>query len=90
MAPGTGYPLPGGLTFRQAATLVRRIAGSGSLAGIDFTEFYPSKDVRGLTALTALRLLMNAIGMSVRGAGNERRVLPAGFMDGESNEQRGR
>jgi agmatinase len=76
VAPGTGYPLPGGLTFRQAATLVRTIAGSGLLAGIDFTELYPSKDVRGLTALTVVRLLMNAIGMSARGAGNEGRVMP--------------
>lgn len=47
VAPGTGYPLPGGLTFGQAATLVRRIPGSGSLAGIDFTEFYPSRTFAG-------------------------------------------
>ncbi len=90
VAPGTGYPLPGGLTFGQAASLVRGIAGSGSLAGIDFTEFYPSKDVRGLTALTVVRLLMNAIGMSVRGAGDERRVLPRSLRDRERDERRGR
>jgi agmatinase len=90
VAPGTGYPLPGGLTFLQAATLVRTVAGSGRLAGIDFTEFYPSRDVRGLTALTVVRLLMNAIGMTVRGAGNEQDVLPGRFGDGESNEQAGR
>jgi agmatinase len=86
VAPGTGYPLPGGLSFRQAATLVRTIAGSGWLAGIDVTEFYPSKDVRGITALTVVRLLMNAIGMSARGAGSERRVLPARSGEGERNE----
>lgn len=90
VAPGTGYPLPGGLTFLQAARLVRTIAGSGSLAGIDVTEFYPSKDVRGLTALTIVRLLMNAIGMSVRGAGNEGHVMPARSGDREGNEQGGR
>jgi hypothetical protein len=33
---------------------------------------------------------MNAIGMSFRGAGNERDVLPARFGDGERNEQAGR
>jgi agmatinase len=90
VAPGTGYPLPGGLTFLHAATLVRTVAGSGRLAGIDFTEFYPSKDVRGLTALTVVRLLMNVIGMSVRGAGNERDVLPARLGDGGRTEQAGR
>lgn len=77
VAPGTGYPLPGGLTFRQAATLIRTIAGKGLLAGIDVTEYYPSRDVRGLTALTIVRLLMNAIGMSARGSGDPRSVLPA-------------
>lgn len=86
VAPGTGYPLPGGLSFRQAATLVRTIARSGWLAGIDVTEFYPSKDVRGLTALTIVRLLMNAIGLSVRGAGNEGRVLPPSVGERERNE----
>jgi hypothetical protein len=33
---------------------------------------------------------MNVIGMSVRGAGNERDVLPVRFGDGERSEQAGR
>jgi agmatinase len=76
VAPGTGYPVPGGLTFRQGRDLVAAIAGRGMLAGMDIAEIYPSRDVRGLTALTALRLLTLAMGSAVRGAGREDRVLP--------------
>ena len=39
---------------------------------------------------TVVRLLMNAIGMSDRGAGNERNARPARFGDGERSEQAGR
>jgi agmatinase len=76
VAPGTGYPEPGGLTFRQVAGLIDTIGLRGLLAGVDVTEIYPSRDVRGLTALVVLRLLMRAIGTAVRGSGDERRVLP--------------
>jgi agmatinase len=76
VTPGTGYPVPGGLTFRQGRDLLRAIAERGLLAGMDIAEIYPSRDVRGLTALTALRLLLLAMGFAVRGAGREDDVLP--------------
>lgn len=77
IAPATGYPVPGGITFRQAAGLVRWIAGRGLLAGIDVSEIHPELDLRGLTALTVLRLFGLAMGESARAAGREDRVLPA-------------
>jgi agmatinase len=76
IAPGTGYPTPGGITFRQAAAMIRGIAGRGLLAGIDANEIHPDIDVRGLTALTVLRLFALAMGSSVRAAGREDRALP--------------
>jgi agmatinase len=76
VTPGTGYPVPGGLTFRQGRALVRAVAERGLLAGMDVAEIYPSRDVRGLTALTVLRLLVLAMGFAVRGAGREDHVLP--------------
>jgi agmatinase len=80
IAPGTGYPVPGGITYRQAVALIRGIAGRGLLAGMDVTEIHPAIDLRGLTALTVLRLLTIAMGISVRASGREDRVLPAGLV----------
>jgi agmatinase len=77
IAPGTGYPVPDGLTYRHAAGLIRELAGRGLLAGIDATEIHPDLDVRGLTALTVLRLFATAMAMSIRASGDERRALPA-------------
>jgi agmatinase len=77
VTPGTGYPVPGGLTFRQGRDLIRAIAERGLLCGMDIAEIYPSRDLRGLTALTALRVLMLAMGWSARAAGREDAVLPA-------------
>jgi agmatinase len=76
IAPGTGYPVPDGLTYREAAGIIRAIAERGLLAGIDVTEIHPAIDLRGLTAITILRLLALAMGVSVRAAGREDRVLP--------------
>jgi agmatinase len=58
VAPGTGWPQPGGLTFRHVAALVARLSRSCRIIGGDVVELLPSHDVNGLTALTATRLLM--------------------------------
>jgi len=76
VTPGTGYPVPGGLTFRHGADLIRAVAGRGLLAGIDATEIYPERDVRGLTALAVLRWFAIAMGTAARAAGREDAVLP--------------
>jgi agmatinase len=77
IAPGTGFPVPDGVTYREAAALVRGIAARGLLAGMDVTEIHPEIDLRGLTALTVLRLLAMAMGESVRASGDEHRALPS-------------
>ena len=77
IAPATGYPVPGGVTFRQAAAIIRGVARRGLVAGIDGDEIHPAIDLRGLTALTVLRLLSLLMGESVRAAGSENRVLPS-------------
>jgi agmatinase len=76
VAPATGYPLPGGLLYRQGEALIRGVAERGLLAGLGFNEIYPALDVRGLTALTVVRLLLHAMGVAVRSAGREDHVLP--------------
>jgi agmatinase len=58
VAPGTGWPQPGGLTFRHVAAVIAELARTSRIAGGDVVELLPSRDVNGLTALTAARLLM--------------------------------
>jgi agmatinase len=76
IAPGTGFPVPDGVTYREASGLIRAIAGRGLLAGMDVTEIHREIDLRGLTALTVLRLLVMAMGESIRASGDEHRALP--------------
>lgn len=64
IAPGVGFPEPDGVTFREAATIVRALAGAGRIAAIAFTEFRPAYDVRQLTALTIVRLFSSVISLT--------------------------
>lgn len=60
--PGTSAPLPGGLSFYEAADLLTGLARRGRVAGINFAEHYPSLDVNGITALAIVRLIVNLLG----------------------------
>jgi len=60
--PGTSAPLPGGISFDEAADLVTGLARRGKVVGINVAEHYPSLDVNGITALAITRLLVNLIG----------------------------
>ena len=55
-APGTGTPVPGGLTSYEALTLVRALVGI-DVCGIDLVEISPDHDVSGITSLLAATLL---------------------------------
>jgi agmatinase len=63
IAPGIGWPEPGGLTFTQIASIVRSLARSSRIAAFAVTEFQPDRDIAGTTALTISRLLLNTIGL---------------------------
>lgn len=64
--PGVAGRTPGGLTYQQAIGLIEGVSQRGRLAGFDLIEFQTSADIDGLSALTAARLLVNAIGRIVR------------------------
>jgi agmatinase len=66
VTPGVAYPEPDGISFHEAATLVRGVAGTGRACGLLITEYVPSLDLRDLTALTLVRLLMNFMGAAER------------------------
>jgi len=55
-APGTGTPVPGGLTSYEALSLVRALAGV-EIVGCDVVEISPDHDVSGITALLAATVL---------------------------------
>jgi agmatinase len=55
VAPGTGWPQPGGLTFRHVAAVIAELARTSMIVGGDVVELLPSRDVNGLTALIAGR-----------------------------------
>jgi agmatinase len=66
IAPGVGAPAPGGLTFEEAADILRGLAERGRIAGIDLVELVPAHDREGITALIGVRLLLNLLGAVAR------------------------
>ena len=61
VAPGTGFPEPGGLSFREAAAVIRRAVSWGSLVRMDVVEVNPLLDPSRRTALTAARLVLEIL-----------------------------
>jgi agmatinase len=59
-APGTGTPMPGGLSSREALRLVRGLSGL-RLVGMDVVEVLPAHDHADATSLLAACLLMEGL-----------------------------
>lgn len=62
VAPGTGYPEPGGLSYPQLKEALQRVATLGRPVGMDLTEVSPGFDPSGRTARTAAYLLLDFLG----------------------------
>jgi agmatinase len=62
IAPGTGTPEPGGLTYYEAKALLRAVARRGRLIGMDVVEVDPLYDPAQLTAVHAVRLALDTLG----------------------------
>ncbi|HLF21625.1 MAG TPA: agmatinase [Aestuariivirga sp.] len=56
-APGTGTPIPGGLTYHQAASIVRKLTEVNFVA-MDVVEVSPPYDHADITSLAAASLIM--------------------------------
>lgn len=65
VAPGTGTPEPGGLTYLQLRDLLRLTALKGKLAGMDLVEVNPLYDPSGRTAQVAARLIIDLLGAAM-------------------------
>ena len=62
VAPGTGTPEPGGLSYRDGRALIGALAAHGNVVGVDLVEVNPSYDHGEITAVLAARLLIDAMG----------------------------
>ena len=64
-APGTGTPVPDGITAREAFLAVEMLAESGNLLSMDLVEVNPILDERNKTAIMASELIQLALGKEV-------------------------
>jgi agmatinase len=62
-APGTGTPVPGGLTSREAIALLQGLAGA-RLAGMDLVEVCPPLDHADITSHLAAHLLFEGLALA--------------------------
>lgn len=54
-APGVSHPEPGGLSVREVLEIVHAV--NGPIVGADIVELNPTRDVNGLTAIVAAKLV---------------------------------
>ena len=66
--PAVIGPAPGGLRYREVVSLMAQAAARCRIAGFALTEFFPARDSNGLAALTAGRLICNALALIARQA----------------------
>ncbi|WP_268747127.1 arginase family protein [Sphingobium sp. Ant17] len=80
--PGTGTPVPGGLTMREAQPIMRRLCAENDIAGIDIVEVAPYLDTSYKTALNS-NYLLNAC---LAGIAMRKKGLPPGYFNPVSVE----
>lgn len=64
-APGTGTPVRGGLSYREAHLVMEMLHDSGRLRSIEMVEINPILDQRNQTAALAVGLIGSALGKSI-------------------------
>lgn len=64
-APGTGTPVPGGLTYREAHFTCEASAQSGQLLALDMVELNPTLDEHNRTGKLAVELILSALGKTI-------------------------
>lgn len=83
--PGTGTPVPGGLTMREAIPIVRRLCAENELIGFDIVELAPQLDSTYRSALNANFILHACLtGVAMRRTG----VTVPGFLSELTTEHR--
>jgi arginase len=62
-APGISHREPGGMSVREAISHLHAI--EGALVGVDIVEFNPVRDVSGLTAMAAAKIVKEILGKMI-------------------------
>ena len=65
LAPGTGTPVPGGITYREAHLAMELIAQSGVAHSVEISEINPLLDEHDMTAKLAAELICSALGKRI-------------------------
>jgi len=74
-APGTGTPIPGGLTYHQAASVIRKLTGI-NFVGMDMVEVSPPYDHSEVTASAASSLIMEYLCLRAWQRGARAQAMP--------------
>ena len=74
-APGTGTPIPGGLTYHQAAALIRKLTDI-NFVGMDLVEVSPPYDHGEITSLAAASLIMEFLCLRAAQRGARATIIP--------------
>ena len=64
--PGVIGRAPGGLGYWDVIGLLDGVAAKAEIAGVDIVEFMPERDIDGIGALTAGRIVATAMGLIAR------------------------
>ena len=63
--PGTGTPVKGGLSWREANLLMEMVADSGAMTSLEVTELNPILDVRNQSGEVAVDVILSAFGKRI-------------------------
>jgi agmatinase len=74
-APGTGTPIPGGLTYHQAASIIRKLTIINFIA-MDLVEVSPPYDHAEITSLAAASLIMEYLCLRAHQRGASAAPMP--------------
>ena len=64
-APGVSHHEPGGLSVRDILGVLHRVAGP--IVGADVVEYNPARDINGVTAVVAAKLVKELAALAVQG-----------------------
>lgn len=65
VAPGTGTPVPGGLSYREAHLALELLYESGLVQSAEFVEVNPALDINNRTSRTAVELIGSLLGKTI-------------------------
>jgi arginase len=65
VAPGTGTPVQGGVSYREAHFAMELLHESGLITSAEFVEVNPSFDSENKTAMLAVGLICSLLGQQI-------------------------